>query len=325
MNCLTSSTLALVLLAAGAAVAADADADTEPTYAERLGWPAGSRIAIFHVDDAGMCHDANVGTIEALEKGVATSTSIMMPCAWVGEFARYVAANPTVDAGLHLTLTSEWKNYRWGPVAGKSAVPGLVDKEGCMWHEVEQVVANASPDEIETEIRAQLDRALTLGLKPTHLDSHMGTLFASPAFFERYLKVGAEKNIPVLVPGGHLTHVKAGLPLPEEAVKMMAQKAWDAGLPVVDDIHVGSYEGMTPEDKKGLVIDFLRTLKPGITEFIVHCTRPSENFQHISSSGRMRLAELNAMCDPEVKKVVEEEGIILTTWREMKERRDKVK
>ena len=324
MKFLTPCTLTLTLLAiafAGAAIA-----QPTPTYAERLGWPAGSRVAIFHVDDAGMCHDANVGTIEAIEKGVATSTSIMMPCPWVGEFARYMAANPTVDAGLHLTLTAEWKNYRWGPVAGKGAVPGLVDEEGCLWHSVPQVVKNASPDEVEAEIRAQIDRALTLGLKPTHLDSHMGTLFANPALFERYLKVGIEMNIPVLVPGGHMTHIKAGdSPLPEEAVKMVAQTAWDAGLPVIDDVHVGSYEGMTPADKKALVIDFLRTLEPGITEFIVHCTRPSENFQHISSSGDMRLAELNAMCDPDVKKVVEEEGIILTTWREMKERRDKVK
>ena len=116
-----------MLLAAASAVA------DEPTYAERLGWPTGSRVVIFHVDDAGMSHDSNMGAIEAIEKGVATSVSIMFPCSWVSEMAHYIKEHPTMDAGIHTTLTSEWKNYRWGPLAGKRLVPSMVDKEGCLW------------------------------------------------------------------------------------------------------------------------------------------------------------------------------------------------
>lgn len=299
--------------------------ETGPTYAERLGWPAGSRVVIFHVDDSGMCHDANMGTLEAMTKGIATSTSTMFPCPWVSEFAEIAKEHPEFDVGVHLTLTSEWGKYRWGPVAGAGAVPGLVDEEGCLWPDVPEVMFKATPDEVEAEIRAQIDRCLTIGIKPTHLDSHMGTLFASFPFFERYLKVGAEMNIPVLVPGGHMQYIGARMPIMVPLARQMAGKAWNAGLPAVDDIHTGDIDCKGPEDKKRQIIQFLRDVKPGITEFIVHCTKTTDAFKHISGSGPMRRAEMEAMCDPEVRKVAEEEGIIFTTWRELKQRRDHVK
>ena len=295
-----------------------------PTYAERLGWPPGSRVVIFHVDDAGMCHDANVGTIEAIENGVATSTSIMMPCPWAPEFAHYLKEHPDTDAGLHLTLTSEWKEYRWGPVAGKPTVPGLIDGEGYFWPDVLPVTLKATPDEVETEIRAQIDLASSLGIKPTHLDSHMGTLFANVLFFQRYVKVGIEMNIPILLPAGHMQYIAAEAPFMIDTARKQGEELWAAGLPVIDDVHTGGYDEVGPKDKKSNIIRFLRNVKPGITEFIVHCTRPSENFKHISGSGPNRLAELEAMLDPEVKAVIEEEGIILTTWRELKQRRDRI-
>src|ERR1044071_8283855 len=156
------------------------------TFAERLGRKSNEVVVILHVDDVGMSHSSNLGAIEATEKGVATSCSVMMPCSWVPEIARYLKAHPDLDSGLHLTLTSEWKLYRWGPLAGKSQVPGLVDQEGCLWHSIEQVVKKAKPEEIEREIRAQIERAETLGMPITHLDSNMGTLFARPDYFERF-------------------------------------------------------------------------------------------------------------------------------------------
>jgi hypothetical protein len=118
-----------------------------PTYAERLGWPRGARVVIFHVDDAGLSPDSNQGTREALENGVATSASIMFTCPWVSPCAEYLRQHPETDTGIHLTLTAEWRSYRWGPVAGKRAVPSLVDPEGCLWPEVPAVMAHATPDE----------------------------------------------------------------------------------------------------------------------------------------------------------------------------------
>src|SRR5688572_18727597 len=143
----------------------------DPTYAEKLGFPKDAKVLILHVDDVGMSWDSNQGAIQALEKGVATSCSIMMPCPWVPGFAHYLKKNPKIDAGLHLTLTSEWTDYRWHPLTGK-ANPGLVDGEGAFWSSVEDVAKHATGDEVEAEIRAQIDRARNLGFEPTHLDSH---------------------------------------------------------------------------------------------------------------------------------------------------------
>ncbi len=147
-----------------------------------------------------MSVNSNEGAVNSIEKGVATSTSIMMPCPWAASFTKYAVAKG-FDAGLHLTLTSEWDNYRWGPLAGVSAVPGLVDSEWCLYPEPEDVIKHASADEVEKEIRAQLKRAEMLGLHPTHLDSHMGTLFASPAYLERYIKVAWKTKFRLCFPG----------------------------------------------------------------------------------------------------------------------------
>ncbi|MBN2310680.1 MAG: ChbG/HpnK family deacetylase, partial [Candidatus Hydrogenedentes bacterium] len=161
----------------------------------------------------------------------------------------------------------------------------------------------------------------------THLDSHMGTLFASEDFFLRYLMVGIEKQIPILVAGGHLTFVREQNA--EAAERLLAanipETVWAAGLPVIDDIHAGVYDWKEGAEKKANLIRCLRELKPGITEFIFHCTRPGDEFAAISSSGPTRLADLNVMTDPEIKAVLKEEGIVLTTWRELKRRRDAVK
>jgi chitin disaccharide deacetylase len=311
----------------------------DSTYAEKLGFPKGKKVVIFHVDDVGMSLDGNHGAIEAMEKGVATSCSIMMTCPWVPGYFHYLKDHPNTDAGLHLTLTSEWKDYRWGPLSGKPAVPGLVDKEGAMWASVEEVVKHASADEVEKEIRAQVERALQMGFKPTHMDSHMGTLFATPAFIQRYVKVGMEYKIPVMFPGGHNTLVMEQLKSTAadmQTARMVGKALWQAGLPVIDDLHNNSYaphlpDGVKPTSenlrkyKTKFYIDALKSLQPGITYVIMHCIKPTEVFPYISDSGPIREADFLAMTNPELKKFIEKEGIILTTMRELMERREKLK
>lgn len=297
--------------------------DTSPTYAERLGWPRGTRALILHVDDVGMSWDTEVGTMEAIEKGVANSLSVMMPTPWVPHAVDWIKA-AKADAGLHLTLTSEWKLYRWGPVAGKPAVPGLVDPQGALWPNVASVVKNATPDEVEREIRAQLDRARTMGFEPTHFDSHMGTLFATPEFLDRYIKLGIEHKIPVMYPGGHNFYLEKNSPARAAGSREIGQRIWAGGLPVLDDLHNESY-GWKTEDKVDLYIDAVRGLKPGVTMMIMHCTRPTEVFPQISTSGTVRLGDLKAMLDPRLRQAIQDERIVLTTWRELMERRKAIK
>jgi predicted glycoside hydrolase/deacetylase ChbG (UPF0249 family) len=309
-------------LLTGLCVSVAAIAQETKTYAERLGWGPKDRVVIFHTDDVGMSRSSNLGAIEALEKGLAKSMSIMMPCPWVPGIVEYLKEHPDTDAGLHLTLTSEWKSYRWGPLVGKPAAPGLVDEQGCLWKNVRDVVAHATPDEVEAEIRAQIERAEKLGMPITHLDSHMGTLFETPEFFLRYVKVGIEKKIPILIAGGHLTYVKKENPDAVAKLGPIVQSIWDSGLPVLDDLHTDSY-GWKKEEKIKNYCQLMRDLKPGITEVIMHASRPTEDFPFITDSVNSRDGDLISMTSPELKKAVEEEGIIVTTWRELKERRDK--
>lgn len=305
----------------------------DSTYAERLGWKSGDRVVILHVDDAGMSYESNQGTIAALTRGMATSCSVMMPCPWVPMFVRFLKANPDVDAGLHLTLTSEWTDYRWGPLSGRKQVPGLVDTEGALWASVEQVVAHASADEVENEIEAQIQRAETMGFKPTHLDSHMGTLFATPGFMERYVKAGISHHIPVMMPAGHATLIRAQMPELEHSIgqiRAIGNLLWNNGLPVLDDLHNTTYGWTLPADRSSKSLEAFAvkkyreafdSLKPGLTMLIMHCTESGEHFDKISGSGTTRRKDLLAMLSPELKAYAQSKHIIFTTWREVAARR----
>src|SRR5712664_2875919 len=152
------------------------------SLAERLGYQPTDKLLIVNGDDAGMCHAANLGTIECLEKGSMCSATIMVPCPWFPEIAAYAKAHPEKDFGIHLCHTSEWGKYRWGPVADRSKVPGLVDPLGYLWREVPEVYAHATHDQALIEGRAQIQRALAAGVDVTHLDSHMGTVQLDPRY-----------------------------------------------------------------------------------------------------------------------------------------------
>jgi predicted glycoside hydrolase/deacetylase ChbG (UPF0249 family) len=328
----------LVFAAACMVCMAVAAQQPDSTYAEKLGFPKGARVLILHVDDVGMSYDSNEGAIKAMTEGVATSCSVMMPCPWVPAFVHYYKEHPKLDVGLHLTLTAEWKGYRWGPLSGKKATPGLVDAEGALWPSVAAVVEHASAAEVGTEIAAQLERAKNMGFEPTHLDTHMGTLLAKPDFAQQYIELGIRNHIPVMVPGGHAKLISEQAQASEALLQQMRQAGkmlWASGLPVLDDLHNGSYGDKIPQELQGddakiqafktqQYIKGIRSLLPGLTMMIMHCTATTEVFPHISDSGPVRRGDMLAMLDPALKKAIQDEGIILTTWREVKERREKL-
>ncbi|MDP9040902.1 MAG: polysaccharide deacetylase family protein [Bacteroidota bacterium] len=311
--------------------------DPDSTYADRLGFPKGARVLILHVDDAGMSFDSNEGAEMALTKGVSNSVSVMMPCSLVPAFLNFLKKHPEIDAGLHLTLTSEWPGYRWGPVSARNVV-GLVDSTGYFWSSVAEVVRYASPDDIEREMKAQLEKARSMGFEPTHLDTHMGTVYGSPEFLTRYLRLGMKYHIPVMLPGGADVLIKDQAKLADATVtelRLLGKQIWYAGLPVLDDLHNFSYGWTIPADiasddkklndfKTEKYIEALKELKPGLTMMIMHCTNTSPEFKFISDSGPTRKGDLMAMMNPKFKKALADQGIILTTWREVKQRRDKI-
>ncbi len=144
-----------------------AETNNETTLAERMGFSPDDVILIIHADDVGMCRSVNMATFSAFEVGMIKCGSIMVPCPWFQEVAAYCRENPDADLGIHLTLTSEWKYYRWGPVASKDKVPSLIDEEGFLWRSSQQVQENAKAEEVEFAIVQSINHLKTQLIKKT--------------------------------------------------------------------------------------------------------------------------------------------------------------
>src|SRR5437870_9998670 len=171
--------------------------DASKTLAERLGFPRDAKLLIVHADDVGVTHSVNAATIKALDTGLVNSASIMVPCPWFPEIADYAKSHPASDLGLHLTLTSERVYYRWAPVASKDKVPSLIDENGYFHHDW-AATTKINLNEVELELRAQIERAYAMGVRPTHLDSHQYRLYENgKGFFEVVLRLAHEYNLPV--------------------------------------------------------------------------------------------------------------------------------
>lgn len=316
----TVGTIALV--SASLAVLATMGAATRcyaETLAEKLGYSAADKLLIVHADDVGMCHSVNRATVDALEKGMVTCGSIMMPCPAVPEIAEYCRKHPEADLGIHLTLTAEWQDYRWGPLAPRSAVPGLIDPDGFMWHGERDTARHASPAEVEKEVRAQIDKALELGIKPTHIDSHMGTLFVRPDYFQVYIKLAKEYGIPPLVVE---YRPELALQLGEElagALRVLAEQMRATGFPVLD--YIIPDVGGTFETKKKRYEQALRNLKPGVTEMIVHLGYADEELRGITNSAPMRQLDYEFFTAESTRKLIDELGIKLIGWKEFEKLR----
>src|SRR5690606_4509522 len=169
--------------------------DSSPTLAERLGYGPEDRLLIINCDDLGACHAANVGTYEALRDGIATSATLMVPCPWSREAAARYRGE---DVGVHLTLNAEYDLYRWGPI---TRAPSLLDGDGGFPRTVTDVWEHADLDEVRRELRAQIERAILWGFDVSHLDSHMGTLQLRPEFFDVYLDLAVEFELPIRLSG----------------------------------------------------------------------------------------------------------------------------
>lgn len=281
------------------------------SLAERLGYQPTDRLLIINGDDAGMCHAANAGTIESLEQGLMTTSTMMVPCPWFPALADYARSHRALDFGIHLTHTSEWKFYRWGPVAPRDQVRGLVDADGCLWPSVEEVYAHATPEQALIEGRAQIRKALAAGVDVTHLDSHMGTLQYDARYMEAYLKLALEFDLPLRMAS------QATL----EKFQQPALRARFAAQGVVfpDDF---VYEELKDESKdvKGFWLRVIRNLKPGVTELYIHAAKPTDELRAITGSWKTRGEEFQAFThDVEVKQAVTDTGIIRIGYRPLRE------
>lgn len=157
------------------------------------------KYLLIHADDAGLAWSQNKAIQNGMLRGTISSTSLMVPCPWFYEMAQFCLQNPNLDYGIHLTLTGEWKTYPFRPVLPPHQVPTLVDKNGHLFPKRSQIRDHAATDEVRLELKAQIDFALSLGLKPSHLDSHMYTLGVRQDLLDLYRELGEYYQLPILI------------------------------------------------------------------------------------------------------------------------------
>jgi chitin disaccharide deacetylase len=158
----------------------------------------GRRTVVIHEDDVGMSHGANAAFQDLSARGTCSAGSVMAPCPWFPEALDMAMANPALDLGVHLTLNSEKKPYRWRPLTNPPRSAGLTDEAGYFWPDVPSVRKNAALEAVEAELRAQIDAVFASGIDVTHLDGHMGAVMM-PEFVEIYYRLGRDYNLPILL------------------------------------------------------------------------------------------------------------------------------
>ena len=288
---------------------------SQPTLAERLGYEATDKLLIVNGDDIGMSQAANAASIKAMEEGLMTSGTIMVPCPWFPEIAAYAREHPEADFGLHLTHTSEWKTYKWGPVSSKDKVPGLVTDQGYFWPETINVYQHSNPEEVQIEARAQIEKALAAGIDVTHLDSHMGVLQYNPDYHKVYHELAVEYNLPIRM-ASRETLERFGFPDLREAL--------EADGIVSPDVLIfgGKEDGETVTEYWKRI---LRSLQPGVTELFIHAAMDGEELRSMTNSWETRSTEFELFTtNKEIRQIIDEEGIHLIGYRALRElqRRD---
>jgi chitin disaccharide deacetylase len=308
--------LSLLLIAFSAGLIARGQ-NPPKSLAEKLGFSRDAKLIIVHADDVGVTHSVNAATIKALESGAVNSASIMVPCPWFPEIADYAKAHPELDFGLHLTLTSERVYYRWGPVAAKTSVPSLVDENGYFFHDWAaetrpntHPVVHIDPQDAEKELHAQVDRALAMGVRPTHLDSHQYRLIdTGKDLFDVFLRVGHAYKLPIFV-----------------------NRDWFAAHPYLeaslgrDDVvldHTVTMPANVPAEKwADFYKDALQTLQPGVTEFVIHVAFADEELKAATRErdtwgAAWRQRDYDFFTGPEFRALLQQQKIKLVTWREV--------
>lgn len=279
----------------------------QQTIQERLGYPKETKLLIIHADDLGVSHAENMASIQAFEKGAANSGSIMVPCPWFPEIAAYANVHPQVDLGLHLTLTSEWKFYKWGPVASANEVKGLINDKGFFYDNVADLIKSGSPAEVEKELRSQIEQALRFGIKPTHFDAHMGCVFVAEEYLQIFVKLGREYKVPVL--------------LNRDAQKYSFITDHDV---LVDRILILSPE----EHRRGsenYYSGVLKSLAPGLNCLLLHSAYDNDEMKavttdHVDYGSAWRQEDFNFFTSEICKALIAEHNIKLITWREIKDK-----
>ena len=265
-----------------------------------LGYPADARLLIINADDFGMCHAVNEAIFRALERGLLRSTTLMVPCPWALHAMHFLAVHPEVPFGIHLTVISEWPNYRWGPITSKEKVPSLIDQGG-YFHSFDQMpefLAQVKLDQLEMEFREQIKAVLAAGLKPTHLDWHALRINNRPDIYDVMFRLAREYGLALRVAG-----------------RSWIEELQGQGLPTNDYDLLDSYQ-LNPVNKSALYSQMLRELPVGLSEWAIHPGLDDAELLTIEPDGKHnRQKDFDFLMSQEAKDIIKEEGIILLDYR----------
>lgn len=271
------------------------------TLAERLGYDADARVLIINCDDLGACHAANVGVYESLRSGLATSATLMVPCPWARDAA---AGYLGEDVGVHLTLNCEYDVYRWGPI---THAPSLLDGDGGLPRTITDVWDHADLDEVRRECRAQIERAILWGFDVSHLDSHMGTLQLRPEFFDIYLELAVDYQLPLRLSGGSTERV-VGFPF--------RRLAAEEGVLFPD--HFVLVPGGV--GSRRVIERTIFDLRPGVTEMYVHPAADTPELRALAPDWANRVDDHHLIVhDNALKALVARSGVHLAGFREIRD------
>lgn len=289
------------------------------SWGERLGFGADQKVVVLHAHEIGLCHATGAAAKQVFKSMPELSTGAMPVCPWFADFADWSSRHAEADVGLTLCLNSEWKHYRWQPTALDHLVPSLIDDEGYLWSTTTQTMVNGQIDEVEVELRSQIQRAKLAGLQPTHLTTHLGTLFTKLEFTEVYLRLAREFWIPAVVVELTPAHVerfrRLGYPIPEELAAVLD----DYPLPKLDDLQfvpsADSYEA-----KKKNLADVVGGLAPGLTQLAFHPAVESDELKSITPNWQQRVWDAQLLADPEFRAMLQQHQVRVTDWREIMQR-----
>lgn len=292
------------------------------------------KFLLLNADDFGMCHSANKAVFELFESGNLLSSTIMMPCPAAEEAVKFSVDHPQYAIGIHTTLTSEWRDYRWRPLtAGKS----LIDpRDGYMWHESDEVEKHTDYKEVEAEVRAQIDKALALGMKPSHVDNHMGSLYGHYtgrfSFLKLALRICSDYGYPYRIFTNADKRVcPPGVPYPAYQVLTLIARSWIKKFGVVTPDYLlfpdWSEKGLRAsyEHYRERILQIWTDLPDGVTETFVHPAVESDEIKGITSMWQCRVWEYQLLKDPVMHQTLEEKGVKLISYRDLVEMKSKAK
>ncbi|MBN1348286.1 ChbG/HpnK family deacetylase [candidate division KSB1 bacterium] len=292
------------------------------TTAELLGYAADDRVLIINADDFGMCHAENVATINLLSSNRITSATIMVPCSWFPESAEFCRKNPQSDVGVHLTLTAEWGDYKWGSVASAAQIPSLLTAEGYFPDNELWVELYAQPEQVELELRAQIEKALQFGVIPTHIDNHMASVYGlilGKHFLEIIYELSAEYGLPFRLPRDLSPPFDQLLPeVRKNALKAFAAQKVEQGFALPDFLISGEH-GSTYEETFDMYCDMLTNLMPGVTELYIHAAVESDEIKAITNAWRARDWDYRIFKSDEMHAFIDSLGIQLVGWRDLQQ------